>query len=224
MTCLHPSAVVTHYYMAPAGDLSIEELRRQADDSRASTSVRCKAIITLFGRHVQLESSSREVAKILGEAQWLSNANSSIRPIIAGPPTPVDDQRGSAFYLSLFPSQMSGQQRVSMCFLLSGLNMLRTPGSSDADSSKQLLRFLKGDIADKEVRILEYAIIWMNGDNRTTVSVKDGDVSVTEMQRHGGKPVAVQFKLLTRPRELELSPTRTWNLSDDGVPSSGTSR
>jgi hypothetical protein len=196
--------------MAPAGDLSAEELRRQADDPKASISTRCKAIITLFGKHMPLASTSEEVGRILGEAKWLTNAEASVRPLVAGAPDPVDARRGAVFYLSLFPSQMSPEQQVSICFLLSGVNMLREPGSPVAGT--ELLRFLGGRNPDKEIRLLEYAVMWRSGENTATVSIREGDVSVSEMQRHDGKPVAAQFRLLTGPGELDLAPT-TWSLS-----------
>lgn len=211
-TCVHPSSVIANYYMAPAGDLSAEELRHQADDPKASISTRCKAIITLFGKHVPLNSTSEEVGKIIGEAKWLTNAVASVRPVTMGVPDPVDARRGSVFYLSLFSSQMSGQQNVSLCLLLSGSSgngTVRAPGSPD--SATELLRFLRGQNTGEQVRMLEYAVMWRNGDNTTDVTVKEGDVAISEMQRQDGKPVAARLRILAGPGKLDLLPT-TWSL------------
>jgi len=213
---------VVRYYVTPLAGLKADELRRLADDPGAAISERCKAIITLFGKHVALGSTSAEVADAIGNAAWLTEATPSVRELVLGEPDPVDSRRGNVFYLSLFPAHTSRQQSISLCFLIPGKN-IRRPGEQGAE--REIREFLRGEHGDPEVRLLQYAVIWTDTDSATTVAVRDTDLWVSETHEGDGRPIGgCHFRIIADSNSRELSPTNTWNLSGEGAPSPENSR
>lgn len=169
-------------FLSPAGDFSIQELNRIADDSSAETERRCDAVLTLFGEYLKPGMTSEAIGKVIGNAKWLQA--SRLTPITTwmGPLPPVNLGAGTAFTLTPFP-QGTNQSPSSFIFIVTSRTeeFNRAPFETSR-ITEAAMRFLRGQSEVKAQRLVEFALCRRPGHGDCSdVTVREDEIEVSQI-------------------------------------------